>query len=103
MGNQIAVMETATNLGGTSAPATSAQTAAVLPLPPASQGPPAIVGTIAQGQTLTEQRGPWTGSPTSYTVQWQACDASGQNCASIPGATVRATRRRRQTSARRSR
>ena len=87
VGNQIAVMEEATNLGGTSAPATSAQTAAVLPLPPASQGPPAIVGTVAQGQTLTEQHGPWTGSPTSYAVQWQDCDASGQNCASIPGAT----------------
>ena len=71
VGNQIAVMETATNLGGTSDPATSAQTSAVLPLPPASQGPPAIVGTVAQGQTLTEQHGPWTGSPSSYTVQWQ--------------------------------
>jgi hypothetical protein len=87
VGERIAVQETATNLGGASQPATSAQTSVVLPLPPANQGPPTIVGTVAQGQTLTEQHGHWTGNPSGYAVQWQDCDGAGHNCTAISGAT----------------
>ena len=86
VGESIAVQETATNLGGASQPATSTQTSVALPLPPASQGPPTIVGTVAQGQTLTEQHGQWTGSPAGYSLQWLDCDGAGQNCTAIPGA-----------------
>jgi hypothetical protein len=87
IGESIAVLETATNLGGTSQPAMSPQTSTVLPLPPANQGSPTIVGTVAQGQTLTEQHGHWTGSPSGYALQWQDCDSAGHNCTAISGAT----------------
>ena len=50
--------------------------------------PPAITGTPAQGQTLTADRGRWSGGPEQYTYQWKRCDATGANCADIAGATA---------------
>lgn len=55
---------------------------------PASSSPPTISGTAQSGQTLTASTGFWSGSPTSYIYQWQDCDSSGANCASISGATA---------------
>jgi Kelch motif protein/galactose oxidase-like protein len=86
VGDTIRVQETATNAGG-HATATSAQTAVVLPLPPANTSLPTISGTTTQGQTLTEAPGAWTHSPTSYAYQWQDCDSAGTNCSAIGGAT----------------
>jgi hypothetical protein len=48
---------------------------------------PGISGTTTEGQTLTDVAGTWEGSPTSYTYQWQRCDALGANCQAISGAT----------------
>jgi hypothetical protein len=50
--------------------------------------PPAITGTPAQGQTLTAERGRWSGGPEQYTYQWKRCDAAGANCADVAGATA---------------
>ncbi|HYZ77335.1 MAG TPA: hypothetical protein VE596_08165 [Gaiellaceae bacterium] len=50
--------------------------------------PPAIAGTARQGATLTADRGRWVGGPTSFTYQWNHCDATGANCAPIAGAVV---------------
>ena len=55
--------------------------------PPANSVLPAITGTTAQGQTLTSDNGTWTGSPTSYGYQWRRCDASGNSCVNVSGAT----------------
>jgi len=63
--------------------ATKASTA----LAPASLTPPEVTGTAKVGQTLTASRGAWSGSPTSYGFQWQACDPSGAPCNDISGAT----------------
>jgi Subtilase family len=75
-------------LGSTSA--TSALTAAVggsvIATPPANTSLPAIGGTPEEGATLAASSGTWTGSPTSYTYQWQRCDMSGSACASVAGA-----------------
>src|SRR5439155_16015570 len=49
---------------------------------------PTISGTAGQGQTLTAMPGTWDGAPSAYTYQWQKCDASGANCAAIPGAVT---------------
>jgi sugar lactone lactonase YvrE len=55
---------------------------------PAPVTAPAITGTAAVGQTLSADPGPWLDYPTSYSYQWQRCDASGANCANIAGATT---------------
>ena len=40
------------------------------------------------GQTLTADRGQWSGtSPITYVYQWQSCDQSGGGCSNIAGAT----------------
>jgi hypothetical protein len=54
--------------------------------PPVSTSGPAVSGNPVVGQLLTADPGTWTGS-SAPTYQWQSCDASGQSCADIPGAT----------------
>jgi hypothetical protein len=49
---------------------------------------PTILGTPKQGVTLTADRGRWAGGPTSFTYQWNHCDAAGANCAPIAGAVA---------------
>jgi hypothetical protein len=49
---------------------------------------PAVSGTAQDNQTLTTTAGGWSGtSPISFAYQWYRCDANGNNCATIPGAT----------------
>jgi hypothetical protein len=50
--------------------------------------PPTITGTAQLGQTLTADRGRWAGGPSSFTYQWNHCDAAGANCAPIAGAVA---------------
>jgi hypothetical protein len=50
--------------------------------------PPTITGPPQLGQTLTADRGRWAGGPTSFTYQWNHCDAAGANCAPIAGAVA---------------
>src|SRR5947209_7246015 len=87
VGHTIAVQETASNLKGASAPASSQPTSQVLPLAPVSTAAPTITGTPQQGQTLTEHHGTWTNEPTGYTYQWLQCEALGNGCLPITGAT----------------
>jgi hypothetical protein len=88
VGHTLDVVVTAINAGG-SASATSAQTAAITsatPAAPANTAVPTITGTAQQGLTLTASNGSWSGSPTSYTYQWQDCTSS-TSCTNITGAT----------------
>jgi hypothetical protein len=54
---------------------------------PVNTGAPVISGSPYNGQTLTTTNGTWSGSPTSYTYQWEDCNSSGASCTSIAGAT----------------
>jgi hypothetical protein len=88
VGHAIRVVVAAINASG-SGSATSAQTRTVtLPPAPSNNTAPVISGQAVQGQTLSTTNGSWTNGPTSYAYQWQDCDAQGQSCASIGGATL---------------
>jgi hypothetical protein len=54
---------------------------------PTTTSPPTVEGSPIVGQTLGAGNGEWSNSPTSYTYQWQRCDANGSGCADIGGAT----------------
>ena len=89
VGHTVRVVVTATNAGG-STPATSAQTGTVAAepvTPPKNTALPTISGPAIEGQSLSASTGTWTGSPTSYTYQWQDCNAAGESCSSIAKAT----------------
>ena len=70
--------------GATAAAGTAAGTFAA----PGGTLPPVISGPPIQGGQLTVWHGSWLGVPSSYTEQWEDCDASGSNCTPIPGATA---------------
>ncbi len=54
---------------------------------PETSFPPAIEGEPIVGQTLRAGKGLWRHNPTRFAYQWMRCDASGENCLDIPGAT----------------
>jgi lysophospholipase L1-like esterase len=65
----------------------AASWAAGLFVAPTNSGLPVVSGVAQQGQTLTTTNGSWTGSPSSFSYQWQDCDSSGANCSTISGAS----------------
>jgi hypothetical protein len=55
---------------------------------PQSTAPPTISGESRVGSTLTATTGTFTGDqPITYAYQWQRCDANGNACTAIAGAT----------------
>ena len=57
--------------------------------PPAATSPPSILGTGEEGQTLNAADGTWEGTqPLEFSHQWQRCDAAGESCVDIAGATA---------------
>ncbi len=88
VGSTIRVVVSAQNALGT-ATATSAPTGVVSALgAPANTSPPTISGSPQVGQTLTAGTGSWTGNPTSFSFQWQRCNAAGASCVVISGSTA---------------
>ena len=86
-GETLRVTVTATNAGG-STQATSAPSAVVSSATaPTNTAAPSISGSPAVGSTLTAAQGTWDGSPTGYAFAWSRCDANGDSCAQIDGAT----------------
>ncbi|HEU5214449.1 MAG TPA: hypothetical protein VFU30_02790 [Gaiellaceae bacterium] len=87
VGHTLRVTVTATNDGG-SGKATSAQSAVITKTTaPTPTTAPSISGTPQAGATLTASKGTWSGNPTAITLQWMRCDANGDSCAAIVGAT----------------
>jgi hypothetical protein len=87
VGHTLRATVTATNVGGsgqaTSAPSAVVSSAAA----PTNTAAPAVSGSLQVGSTLTASQGTWSGAPTSYTFAWSRCDANGDSCARIDGAT----------------
>ncbi len=74
---------TPTNLTNNAPSATTSTTQAPLLSPPANTALPTISGSTWVGQQLSASTGSWTGSPTTYTYQWEDCDPSGSSCTNI--------------------
>jgi hypothetical protein len=88
IGFRIRTRVTASNADG-SATATSNPTSGVVTAAgtrPVSTSPPTISGTPQVGQTLTGNKGSWSGNPTDYNFSWMRCDANGGGCSNISGA-----------------
>lgn len=66
------------------------ETSAQAQYAPVNTAAPTISDTTPEsGQTLTANNGTWTGDqPIVFTYQWLRCNAGGQNCVQIPGATT---------------
>ncbi|HEV7134212.1 MAG TPA: hypothetical protein VGN27_10830 [Gaiellaceae bacterium] len=74
-----------TVIGGTSLAAGSAAEANYAPQNTAA---PSISGNAQIGQTLTANTGTWNSQTTpTYSYAWQQCDAQGNACTAIKGAT----------------
>ncbi len=87
VGSKVSSLVTATNAAG-SASQRSYLSALVVGTPPANTVRPALSGTARQGEALTTTNGTWTGTaPITYSYGWTRCDANGNNCSAIPGAT----------------
>ena len=55
---------------------------------PRNEAAPVISGTPQEGSTLTTTDGRWAGTtPIRFAYSWRRCDANGDSCAAIGGAT----------------
>ena len=87
IGHTLRVTVTATNIAGTTT-ATSPPSNVIKAVPPSNVIAPSVVGLTVSGQTLTALNGLWSGSePLAYAYQWQLCNAGGDACEDIAGAT----------------
>jgi hypothetical protein len=91
IGHTIRVVVSGSNAslpGGSTDAVTSLATGVVQAIPVTHAGDATILGTAADGQTLTGGDPTFSGSPPiSVTHQWQRCDAGGASCGDIAGAT----------------
>jgi hypothetical protein len=87
-GEQVRVVVTATNGGGTGQ-AASAASALILANPPVNTVAPSLSGTPQDGKALTAAKGTWTGMATiTYAYQWQQSSDGGATWSNISGATA---------------
>ena len=93
VGFTLRVLVTASNASGSSG-AISAATGVVLVARPVSTEPPFVTGVALEGETLVASAGEWTGSPTSFSYQWERCDVNGQNCWAVTWANTATNRLR---------
>jgi hypothetical protein len=77
----------ATNADGTTT-ATSNATTVVTSAKPTNTDRPSISGTPAPDNRLQANRGTWVGEqPITYAFRWLRCNADGDNCSELEGAT----------------
>ncbi len=84
VGSTLRVKVTATS-GGASSTAQSAKTDVLAAgNAPANTSKPTISGNTVQGETLSANKGSWSGdSPITYSYQWRRCNSSGSSCSNV--------------------
>ena len=86
------VVVEATNAAGTTAASSlssqKVKRASSPPAKPANTAAPTLAGTTTRGEELTASTGSWSGHPTSFAYQWESCNASGEACTAIEGASA---------------
>ncbi len=89
IGDTLKVTVTASGPAGTGSVSSAATPViATQPTAPEDLIEPSIEGNPTTGETLHTEPGVWLGSePISYSFQWQRCDAEGEECANVSGAT----------------
>jgi hypothetical protein len=85
-GRTLRVRVTATNADGSTTKDSKGSGIVSTKTAPKVYARPQVTGSPSVGSTLTTTSGTWAGA-TSFTYQWQQCDAGGNNCANITGAT----------------
>jgi len=88
VGSTVRVSVTATNLAG-SVEASSYQSEVIgSAAPPSNTAAPEVSGVAKEGRELAASDGAWSGSrPLTYTRRWERCEAAGEGCEEIAGAT----------------
>jgi alpha-tubulin suppressor-like RCC1 family protein len=86
VGFSLRVVVTASNSAG-SASAVSAATAPVESGAPWELEAPSISGSANAGQVLAAEPGAWGGTGVELSYQWERCNATGEACKAVPGAT----------------
>lgn len=87
VGSTVRVAETAANFYGESDPSLSSNASAVVGDVPHNTAAPAINGSPVEAQTLSAARGVWSNNPLGFSYQWSRCDAVGNGCTPVSGAT----------------
>jgi sugar lactone lactonase YvrE len=88
VGTTLRVIVTAENSVGSASSASGATAVVSIPIPPLNLEPPSVSGESVEGQSLTAAPGIWVGTePIEYGYQWEICEASGEGCSTIRGAT----------------
>ena len=90
VGYRIRAVITGRNSVGTGSVTTNLTAAAIAAIgsKPAVSAAPKLSGDVRQGSTLTTTVGSWSSTTTvRFAYGWLRCDAAGNGCAAIPGAT----------------
>jgi Ig domain of plant-specific actin-binding protein len=90
VGKRLIVSVRAANVVGANSAQAATPVIAARGNAPAATALPSIAGTSQAGATLTASPGTWTGTqPITFAYRWLRCDAAGNACSGIPGATAR--------------